>query len=169
MDFHAAFEKLIGHEGGFQNNPKDRGNWTGGKVGVGVNKGTKYGISAAQYPTLDIANLTLEHAKAIYLQDFWGPAGCDAVPDGIRFDLFDTAVNSGYRRAAMLVQKAVGEVADGSIGPRTLQAIGTMIPSRLVARFNAQRMLFITQQPDDWWDEFGKGLMVRIANNLLNA
>ena len=58
MNFDKAFELLIGHEGGYTTNPKDAGNWTGGKQGVGVNKGTKYGIAANSYPSLDIKNLT---------------------------------------------------------------------------------------------------------------
>lgn len=38
----------------------DKGNWTGGRVGVGQLKGTKYGISAAAYLHLGIKSLTLE-------------------------------------------------------------------------------------------------------------
>ena len=58
-DFKQAFDLLIGHEGGYTNNPNDPGNWTGGKVNSGTLRGTKYGISAASYPTLDIKNLGL--------------------------------------------------------------------------------------------------------------
>ena len=39
--FDKTFERSMGHEGGYQCDPKDRGNWTGGEVGKGVNKGTK--------------------------------------------------------------------------------------------------------------------------------
>lgn len=31
--FQTVFERVIGHEGQFTKNPKDSGNWTGGKVG----------------------------------------------------------------------------------------------------------------------------------------
>lgn len=165
MIFEQAFERLIGHEGGFQNNPKDRGNWTGGKVGVGVLKGTKFGISAMTYPEEDIQRLTLERAKLIYKRDFWGPAGCDAVPEGLKFDLFDTAVHSGYPRAVKFLQKSTNEVADGDLGPRTLQAIQSMDPERLIARFNGWRLDFLNDNPE-LWDEFGRGWAQRIAENL---
>ena len=63
MNFDKAFDRLIGHEGGFTNDSRDAGNWTGGKVGVGKLVGTKFGLSAATYPTLDIKNITIVEAK----------------------------------------------------------------------------------------------------------
>ena len=65
--FNLMFDKLIGAEGGFQNDPKDRGNWTSGIIGKGECKGTKYGVSAMAYPDLDIENLTIEQAKKIIM------------------------------------------------------------------------------------------------------
>lgn len=168
MNFVTAFDRLIGHEGEFQNNPKDRGNWTGGKPYVGELKGTKYGISAASYPRLDIQNLTLEDARMIYRQDFWGKAGCDLVPDNMKFDLFDTAVNSGVGMAVRLLQRAVDVTADGIIGPKTLLAVTHMDPERLMARFNGWRLDYLNDNPD-LWAEFGRGWAQRIADNLKAA
>jgi lysozyme family protein len=171
VDFEQAFDILVrpSHEGGFQKNPKDRGNWTSGKIGVGELKGTKYGVSAMSYPGEDIENLTLDRAKTLFRRDFWGPALCDALPQPIRFDAFDTAINSGPQRSIKLLQEALGVTVDGVVGPKTMLALSSIEPYRLVARFNGARMRFITGQPDAWWDEFGKGLMNRIATNLLGA
>lgn len=155
MNFDLAFEKLIGHEGGYVNDPRDPGGET------------KFGISKRSYPGEDIKALTLARAKALYLRDSWGPAGCDAVPDGAKFDLFDTAVNSGVRRAIKLVQQAVGEAPDGVLGPRTLQALQSMPPARFVARFNGARLAFMCSLPA--WRDFSKGWALRIAGNLLEA
>jgi lysozyme family protein len=157
MNFDDAFETLIGHEGVYSNDPVDPGGET------------KYGISKRAYPGEDIKAMTLDRAKAIYRTDYWGPAGCDAVPDGVRFDLFDMSVNSGVRAAVKTLQRAVGEAHDGVLGPKTLQAIGSMPAARLVARFNGWRIVYITAQPDVWWNRFGKGLMNRIAANLRSA
>ncbi len=165
-EFCEAFDRVIEHEKGFQANPKDRGNWTGGQVGVGVLKGTKYGVSAAAYPGEDIANLTLDQARQLYRRDYWGPAGCDLVPPGMRFDLFDTAVHSGPSRARKLLQQALGVPADGSIGPVTLTALSNMDRNRLAARFNGARLDFLNNNPA-LWDEFGRGWAQRIAENLL--
>lgn len=155
MTFDEAFERLIGHEGGYVNDSRDPGGET------------KYGISRGSYPGEDIAGMSLERAKAIYLRDFWGPAGCDAVPDGIKFDLFDTAVNSGVKAAVRMLQRAVRETEDGIIGPRTLQAVQSMPAPRLVARFNGARLEFMAGLST--WPAFGRGWARRIASNLMEA
>lgn len=155
MNFHDAFVRLIGHEGGYVNDPRDPGGET------------NYGISRRSYPGEDIAGMTLDRAKAIYLRDFWGPAGCAAVPDGVKFDLFDMAVNSGPVTAARTLQRAVGATPDGIIGPRTLQAINSMPAARASARFNGARLEFMASLPT--WPAFGRGWARRIAANLMEA
>jgi lysozyme family protein len=153
MKFDAAFERLIGHEGGYVDHPADPG------------KATNFGISQRAYPGEDIAGMTLERARFLYRRDYWGPAGCDAVPAGVRFDLFDMAVNSGVRAAVRNLQRAVGEVEDGVLGPRTLQAVSSMPVARLVARFNGHRLMLMAGLPT--WPAFGRGWAKRIASNLL--
>lgn len=152
MNFDQAFSVLMQHEGGYSNDANDPGGET------------KYGISKRAYPALDIKNLTLEQAAAIYRRDYWGPAGCDAVPDPLRMDLFDMAVNSGVKAAVRCLQRAAGETADGVLGPRTLQAVQSIPSTRLIARFNAERLEFMTSLPT--WSSFGKGWARRIAANL---
>ncbi|MFZ9585576.1 MAG: glycoside hydrolase family 108 protein [Pseudohongiellaceae bacterium] len=153
MTFDDAFEKLIGHEGGYVNDPRDRGGET------------KFGISKRAFPLEDIKNLTLDRAKSVYKTHYWGPAGCDAVPPAVKFDLFDTAVNSGVGRAIRLLQRAVAETEDGILGPRTLQAVQSMPADRLRARFNAHRLLFMADAPT--WPAHGRGWARRVAANLL--
>lgn len=168
MDFDIAFSLLIGHEGAFQNDPNDHGNWTGGRRGAGELKGTKFGVSAATYPGEDIRNLTLDRAKHIYQRDFWGPAGCDVMPAPLRFDLFDTAVHAGPRSAIRMLQRAVGAADDGVLGPRTLMAVQQMNPYRALARFNGQRLDHLNDNPE-LWSRFGRGWAQRIAENLKRA
>lgn len=167
MDFDTAFDRLIGHEGGLSKDSRDNGNWTGGIQGKGRLAGSKYGISAASYPGEDIENLTLARAKEIYRRDYWGPAGCDAVPDPIKFDLFDMAVNSGKGAAIRALQKAVGEREDGILGPRTLQAMAGMPALRVVARFNGARLAYMSEATT--WPAHGRGWARRIAANLMEA
>ena len=155
MTFDEAFAKTVNHEGGYVNDTRDPGGET------------KYGISKRAYPALDIAMLTLEDAEAIYRRDYWAPAGCDAVPDAIKSDLFDTAVNAGVGRAIRLLQRAVGAAEDGVIGPKTLAAINATDPLRLVARFNGARLAHLASLPT--WQTFGRGWTLRVADNLLSA
>ena len=155
MTFDDAFETLIGHEGGLVDHPSDPGGLT------------NYGISQRSYPGEDIRAMTLDRAKLIYKRDFWGPAGCDAMPDGMRFQVFDAAVNSGVRAAVRMLQAAVGEAEDGILGPKTLQAVQSMPAARLTARFNGQRLAFMTTLSN--WPAFGRGWARRVAANLKEA
>ena len=47
ITFDEAFDRLISHEGGYSEDPRDSGNWTGGAQGVGQLKGTKFGIASS--------------------------------------------------------------------------------------------------------------------------
>jgi lysozyme family protein len=165
MTLEECLDKLFGNEGGLSLDPKDRGNWTSGKIGVGELKGSKYGISAMTYPTLDIKNLTLDQAKEIYKRDFWIKLGLDKLPTEISFDMFDTAVNSGVTRAVKLLQKCVKSVEDGVIGIDTINRARSFNPLRLKQIYNANRLLFMTDIPS--WESQGKGWARRVAHNLL--
>lgn len=164
-DFEYAFEQVIGHEKGFQNGYNDRGNWTGGRVGSGLLKGTKYGISAMSYPMLDIVNLTLDAAKAIYYRDYWLPLGLTTLPEAIRFDMFDTAINSGKSTAIKLLQRACKVKDDGVLGSATLAAAAKINPEQLDSAFNGYRLLFVCDLAI--WPDYGKGLVRRVAKNLV--
>lgn len=128
-NFDKSFARVVGHEGGLSLDRNDRGNWTSGKIGVGSLNGTKYGVSAMAYPHLDIRNLTLQEAKDIYRRDYWNKCRCDDLPKAIDYLVFDAAVNHGNSRSAKFLQTAVGAVADGIIGEKT------------VAKANAQKSL----------------------------
>lgn len=167
MDFDTAFDRLIGHEGGYQNDPRDRGNWTSGIPGVGELRGTKWGISAMSYPTLDIRSLSREDARALYRRDVWGRAHLDELPGGLRFDIFDAAVHSGAGNAIRFAQRAVGVVDDGSVGPVTLAALLRTPTGEFLARFNGHRLRFLVQSGA--WRTYATGWALRVAANLMAA
>lgn len=154
MTFDEAFARVIGHEGGYVNDPRDPGGET------------KYGISKRAYPRLDIKALTVTTAKAIYLTDYWIPAGCDRAPVAVRYDLFDAAVNSGIQQAVKWLQRAAQVKDDGDFGPKTQAACIALPGDALRARFNGARLQFMTDLPT--WDRFGRGWARRIASNLIS-
>jgi lysozyme family protein len=163
--FDTSFASVVNVEGGFQNDPGDSGNWTGGRIGVGTNQGTKYGISAASFPTVNIAALTLDQAKAIYKAGYWDPLQLDQLDAGLAFQCFDASVNCGVVTAAKWMQRAAGVGQDGIIGAQSIGALRTADPWRMACRVDAYRLLSNAQAGA--WATYGKGWTNRLANNLL--
>ena len=159
--FERAFAVVVGHEGGLSLNPADPGNWTGGSCGSGLCRGTKFGVSAAAYPGLDIAALTMAEAQAVYRQDYWDRVQGDALPPPLALLVFDAAVNSGVDRAVRWLQGAAGVGADGVVGPVTLQAVSGFGGAVLMAEFQARRLLFMAGLPT--WRQFGAGWARRLS------
>ncbi len=149
------------YEGGYSSNRKDPGNWTGGKVGVGTLKGTKYGIAAHSYPKLDIKNLTLDDVKPIYEKNYWHPIQGDSLPLGIDLATFDSGVMSGPSRGAKWLQAALGIKQDGVVGPNTLVKARVADPKVIVKKICAKRTGFV--QSLKTFVTFGKGWTARIA------
>lgn len=153
--FDGFFETLIGFEGGYVNNPADPGGET------------KYGISKRSYPQVDIANLTLDQAKAIYRRDFWDRIVARAIAPALSYHVFDGAVHSGIGNSIRWLQLAAGVLADGVVGEITLRAIQAQNPQALIARYLGYRLKFMTQLST--WPTFGKGWAARIAEQLKNT
>ena len=159
--FFVAFGIVISTEGGFTNNPSDPGNWTGGYLNGGVNQGTKFGISAAAYPHLDIMDLTLADARVIYRRDYWDHIGGDALPPRLALIVFDAAVNNGPGQAARWLQFVAGVSVDGNIGPMTIAAVHRADVTRLMTEFMAHRLMYMTSLSD--WRMFGLGWARRLC------
>lgn len=157
-------DRILGSEGGYTDDRADAGSWTGGKVGHGELKGTKFGISAASYPHLDIKNLEIADAERIFIDDYMKPIRAGQYRDGVAFQLFDLAVNSGPGRAIKLLQKAIGTTQDGIVGPATLSALKSLSESDIIMLVIAARIDFMRSLKN--WPDHGNGWMGRIADNL---
>lgn len=136
MSFDTAFTDVVDIEKSFSDDPRDPGNWTGGKVNVGQLNGTMLGISAAAYPNEDIKNLTPSKAKVIYLRDYWDKCRCDTLPDPVACALFKQAVNMGVSGGIKAFQRSLGaQVVDGVIGPVTIGYASRISPSEVIENF----------------------------------
>jgi lysozyme family protein len=157
--FDTAFERLIGHEGGYVNHPDD----PGGETNWGITKRT-----AGEFGYVgQMRDLTRAQAKEIYRVAYWGRAKADQYDGAIGFQLFDAAVNHGIGQAIRFLQRAVGVADDGVVGPITLSAVRAMSVTDVLARFNAERLNFYTLLST--WPTFGKGWARRVAENLKYA
>ena len=125
--FNEIIEKVLKHEGGYVNDPHDRGGET------------NFGITKKFYPDVDIKNLTKEQAKHIYHTDYWRRGKCDEIPSRLRHIYFDMLVNFGKRGAVKVLQRAANAKnkdkidVDGGLGPATLNAIQNLELERVRA------------------------------------
>lgn len=150
MNFDKAFEIIIGHEGGYVNDPRDPGGET------------KYGISKKAYPYADIKNLTLDQAKEIYKRDYWDRLEADKLPESVRLMVFDCGVNCGLTAAKKILQRAAGAKDDGVIGPKTMLAV--QYTPDLEQQFAGFWLQYYTDLAG--WPTYGKGWTRRVANDL---
>jgi len=155
----AAAKKLLAIEGGFVDDPTDRGG------------ATKYGISLRFLATAgafdsdgdgiadfdldmdgdidgaDVRKLTRGDAVFLYNRHFWQPLGCDALPMPLGEALFDQGVNGGLTAARKLLQRAINSCLllipttraknplikiDGNVGPATMAALRDVATSNSV-------------------------------------
>ena len=85
---------------------------------------------------MDIKNLTVEGASAIYKRDWWDAHHySDILPQMVATKTFDTAVNLGAGRAHRILQEAAGVTVDGVLGPATLGVVNTMNSLTLIVTF----------------------------------
>ena len=156
----AAFKFVLQYEGGYDTNPKDRGNWTSGKIGVGELKGTKYGVAAFVYPTLDIENLTVGQASQIYYRDYWPKIAGEAQPSGVDLFMFDTCVNNGAERALGFQRKVLGTELRSA---EKLAQAASEAPDKVaqISKLAALRGSFYRSLST--FDTFGRGWMRRNA------
>lgn len=153
LTFEEAFDRLLGHEGGYVNDPTDPGGET------------NWGISKRAFPYLDIKSLSRDDAKRIYEKYYWTPLA-DAHA-AIKFQVFDFAVNSGIQTAIRKLQQAIKVADDGHFGPRSLEALKAMDHNDVLMRVNGLRLRFMTDLKN--WPNASKGWARRVADNLLYA
>ena len=161
-DFNKAFDIIIGVEGGFSDDINDNGNWTGGVKGKGILKGTKYGVSAASFPTLDIQNLTKVQAKEIYYKNYWDATGCtlQCIKYPLNVLLFDAAVQHGAADAKKLLQRTLNLAEDGVFGSNTKNTIAKADTNELCAKYLTTRLKYY--QSLRLWSTYGNGWSNRL-------
>lgn len=91
------------------------------------NKGaSKYGINQSANPTIDIKNLTRDEAAQIYKTQYWDQINADSLPDNMKLQAFDTAVNFGVPKAQAMIEASGND-------PQRLAELRQAEHARLVA------------------------------------
>lgn len=156
MNFDAALAQVLLFEGDYSDHVED----AGGK--------TRYGVTEAVAREVgyrgDMRELPLDLAKRIYRDRYWDAMCCDDLPDGLRYVVFDSAVNCGVGQTTRWLQQTVGVVADGIIGPKTLAAVDDVGADSIRSHMVARRLRLMTSLPS--WPTFGKGWARRLCDLL---
>lgn len=150
-NFDASLKYVLAHEGGFVNHPAD----PGGMTNLGVTKAVWEEWIGHPVDEKAMRALTPEMVSPMYKRRYWDKAGCNDLPEGIDYFVFDTAVNSGPGRAIKLLQGCVNADVDGLLGPETLAAVKAFDRKQLIQDYAKRRLSYLTELKN--WPVFGKG------------
>jgi Glycosyl hydrolase 108 len=99
--------------------PRDAGNWTGGKIGAGKLVGSKFGVSAKTaarcFPGKAMAEITADDALKVFIEGYWVPIGAETMAAGLDHCVSDDAYNAGPSGALGRWKRIGGARASDSI------------------------------------------------------
>lgn len=162
-NFTSSLAKVLDHEKGFVNDPRD----PGGMTNLGVTQRAWEEWVGHPVSEKEMRALTPEKVAPFYKRKYWDKISGDLLPHGIDYLVFDTAVNSGPGRAIKLLQECLDVKADGVLGPQTLGALRVAGPQTLIAKYARARLEFLEALPT--WGAFGKGWSRRVAEVFQSA
>ena len=170
-DFETAFNLTAIHEGGYSNNPADRG----GETYRGISR--KFYPDWSGWQSIDdrgsSCNVELL-VMSFYKREFWDKLQAELLDyQPIASELFDTAANMGNFASAKMLQRAINLIrpdllsVDGLIGRKTIEAANDLSDSDKEFVYRAQNALqayrYITIiERDPSQSVFAKGWFQRV-------
>lgn len=187
-DFEKAFDETMWHEGGYANDPDDRGgetyrgiarkfhdNWSGWTI-----------IDNLQANGVDSANFRMNDAlqnmvKLFYQKNYWDKfVGKEIANQEVANKLFDISVNMGVGRAKRFLQEAINllnrngnltpDIAvDGLVGSKTIAGLSDLFKAgdeknvlKVLNLLQSEKYLVICRR-DPTQEKFLRGWMSRIS------
>jgi lysozyme family protein len=175
--FRKALPKLLDVEGGYANleaDPRGATRW-----GIPADRARAHNYAG------DMADLPLDKAAEIYMQDFWEPLRCTDISrqaPAVAFHLFEAAVHVGKSVATQWLQGGLNllnrqeslweDIAtDGVMGPNTYSAVKSLAAKRPEARTSLVKHLIcqkgryyaeITRQSPEFEDFYHGWMNLRV-------
>jgi lysozyme family protein len=115
-------DTILAHEGGYVNDPSDRG----GATNFGVTQRTYSAWLGRPASIDDVKAMRVETAREIYLANYYYKPRINGLPEKAQALVFDCAINHGPRRAIKFVQTVINLagfgviIVDGICGPDTM-------------------------------------------------
>ncbi len=149
--FSLSLNAVLKHEGGFVDDPVDRG----GATNMGITHKTLAEWRGKAVTTADVKALTTTEASGIYKARYWDKMSLDLIlSQDLAGAVMDFGVNAGVKTAGKALQKAAnwvqkdrlrGElVEDGDIGPITQRFINTTNERLLLLKLFEVRTRYYT-------------------------
>lgn len=158
-----ALARVLAHEGGYVNHPKDPGGPTNKGVTQRVYDAYRRGKGLGAQ---SVQQISMKEVADIYDRQYWDAVKGDDLPAGIDYVLFDGAVNSGPKQSIIWLQRSLGPAykgrVDGTMGLTTVAAVKSVNDlDALVDRICDQRLNFMRHLST--WPVFGRGWSARVA------
>lgn len=155
-----AFDQVLKSEGGYVNDNADHG----GETNLGVTRAAWGEYKGRPIQDGEMRGLTRDMVKPFYKSRYWDKVRGDELPAGLDYAVFDFAVNAGPGRAVKFLQRAVGVVDDGIIGPKTMAAVASTNAREALEHFSEAKASFykglVDRDPSQ--RKFIKGWLARV-------
>ena len=155
-NFKECLDLVLKSEGGFVNHPSD----PGGMTNLGVTKRVWEEYTGHEADEKIMRGLTPEKVAPLYEQRYWRPTYCEVLPRGLDLLIFSMGINAGTGRCVKLLQSSIGCVADGVIGPRTMELIKSANVADLIRKYSEARREYYRSLKT--FPIFGKGWLARV-------
>jgi len=156
-----AINRVIYIEGGFVNNPADKGG------------PTKYGITQAVYDKFigrkssidEIKNMPIGNAVAIYKKNYWDKIRGDEINSyAVAYAIFDQAVNWGLDKAIKRTQRVLNEPETGTLTNAQLSLLNSVHEQAFIDSYLefARQAYLLTVASNPAYEQFKDGWLNRV-------
>ena len=174
-NFELEISELLKAEGGYSNDPKDKGGET--NYGITIKKAREHGYQG------EMKDLPLDFAKKIYKDDYWDTLNLNQVNDQkLAGVLFNFGVNCGIRTACKTLQRTLNllnrdniswfdTIIDGIMGLKTMSIINSISAidvnyvTKVVIGLQFERYVQIVES-DVTQEKFFRGWINRVGELL---
>lgn len=159
---------------GYQNLRNDKGNWTGGEIGVGNQAGTNMSISAPvlsdwrghPVTAAEMQSLTKDEALQIYKSKYWDAIRGDEIKSQTIANFLADMKSSAGGNGVKQIQKALNVLGenvsvDGSVGNQTIEAINRQNTAELNNAFRKEMI--------QYYNSIGGGTNAQFLNGWLSS